>query len=85
MKLYFPKIRRRYRLQPEEIGFMLALIADYATMAKGDALLDVIRKDPTDNAVLACALEAEAHFIVSGDCHPLSLSMFQQCSRDFPS
>lgn len=75
--LNYPKIRRRYGLNPQQISFMVALIAEYATIVKGDTPLDIIRDDPPDNAILACALEAEAHYIVSGDRHLLSLSVFQ--------
>ena len=78
--LSYPKNSRRYGLQPEPTRFMVALIADYATIVKGDTPLDVISEYPPDNAVLACALEAEVHFIVSGDRHLLSLSVFQGIS-----
>ncbi len=33
--------------------------------------------DPTDNKFLACALEAKADFIVSGDHHLLELKHYQ--------
>lgn len=37
---------------------------------------DIIKNDPTDNQVLACALAADADVIVSGDRHLLSLSAY---------
>jgi predicted nucleic acid-binding protein len=37
---------------------------------------DRIKADPTDNKFLACALEAKADYIVSGDNHLLSLKHF---------
>lgn len=39
---------------------------------------DVIRSDPDDNRVLECAVEARAHFIVSGDSHLLDLGKFEK-------
>jgi putative PIN family toxin of toxin-antitoxin system len=39
--------------------------------------VDVIRADPDDNRILECAVEAEAHFIVSGDAHLLDLGTFE--------
>jgi putative PIN family toxin of toxin-antitoxin system len=39
--------------------------------------LDVIRSDPDDNRILECAVEAGAHFIVSGDPHLLGLGTFE--------
>jgi hypothetical protein len=35
-------------------------------IVKGDTPVNIIRDDPPDNAILACALVAEAHFIVTG-------------------
>jgi len=39
---------------------------------------DVIRSDPDDNRILECAVEAHAHFIVSGDPHLLDLGKFEK-------
>jgi putative PIN family toxin of toxin-antitoxin system len=39
--------------------------------------VDAIRSDPADNRILECALEAHAHFIVSGDPHLLDLGTFE--------
>lgn len=38
---------------------------------------DRIKDDPTDNKFLACALEAKADYIVSGDNHLLELKHYQ--------
>ncbi len=40
--------------------------------------VDVIRSDPDDNRILECAVEAHAHFIVSGDPHLLDLGKFEK-------
>jgi len=39
-----------------------------------------IARDPADDAVLACALAAQADYIVSGDAHMLDLKQY----RDMP-
>ncbi len=38
----------------------------------------LVREDPADSAVLACAMEAHADCIVSGDSHLLALGQFQR-------
>jgi len=43
----------------------------FAWVVEGKAEIDVIQADPTDNKYLACALEGEADYIVSGDRHLL--------------
>ena len=35
-------------------------------------------RDPADDAVLACALAAQANYIVSGDAHLLDLKQYQE-------
>ena len=40
--------------------------------------VDVIRSDPDDDRILECAVEAQAHFIVSGDPHLLDLGKFEK-------
>ena len=46
-------------------------------MVEGKAEIDVIQADPTDNKYLACALEGEADYIVSGDRHLLDVGLYQ--------
>ena len=42
--------------------------------------IKVIKKDPPDNKFLACAITAQASFIISGDEHLLNLKKFQGIS-----
>lgn len=42
--------------------------------------ISVITDDPSDNMFLACALAAQASFIISGDRHILAVKTF----RDIP-
>jgi putative PIN family toxin of toxin-antitoxin system len=40
----------------------------------------VVATDPTDNAVLACAVGGKADYVVSGDTHLLNLASYQNIS-----
>lgn len=51
---------------------ILELIKIYPSILK----LEIIKEDPEDNKFLACALEAQASFLVSGDKHLLKLKKF---------
>jgi putative PIN family toxin of toxin-antitoxin system len=56
------------------------LILAYASLARVVRPLEiepVVRADPDDDAVLACALAADAEIIVSGDSHLLDLRRFR--------
>ena len=47
------------------------------TVVKAKAIEPVILADPDDDAVLACALEAQCEVITSGDNHLLALREYQ--------
>jgi predicted nucleic acid-binding protein len=40
--------------------------------------VQAIEEDPTDNQVLACAKDARADFIISGDRHLLQLEAYEK-------
>jgi len=56
-------------------AFLKALIGNSVSTG-GSVEVDAIKDDPSDNMFLACALEAEADFIVSDDAHLNSLKSF---------
>jgi putative PIN family toxin of toxin-antitoxin system len=71
--LTYPRLRALIRLSREEEEGLLRLLVDDAEMSAGSLELTAVGADPTDNIVLACAVEGHAHYIVSGDTHLLSL------------
>jgi putative PIN family toxin of toxin-antitoxin system len=57
------------------------LVLGYATLAtvvRPEAIQPVIKDDPDDDKVLACARACEAVLIVSGDHHLLDLGKYEQ-------
>jgi len=51
-------------------------VLSVATVVTPDEEPDVIEDDPSDNQVLACALEADTEYLVSGDRHLLELEEY---------
>lgn len=51
--------------------------AALATVIQPQKIEPVIEDDPKDDMILACALTAQAGFIISGDHHLLALGNFQ--------
>lgn len=74
--------RRKFARQLEARGLQVTqLFEDYvalATLVTPAGIAPVIAKDPSDDAVLACALGAQADLIVSGDADLLGLKSFQR-------
>ncbi len=74
LKPYIQERLFSYQGEEEEV---IALIREKAFIVTEDRYeTDRIKSDHTDNKFLACALEAEADFIVSGDNHLLELKHF---------
>ncbi len=71
--LRYHRIAKKYGLKEERIQSILALIEHEAVILPEIPHVDIIKDDPDDNKILACALAAEADYIVSGDKHLLNL------------
>lgn len=72
------RIRRKYGVTDEDVEELVALLEREALVVPGEAEVEaVIPEDPADERVLACAVEAEADCIVSGDHHLLGLGEYR--------
>jgi len=67
--------RERFGLSPGSVTQSMRIIRKYATFVIPKRKLDVSR-DPDDNKVVECALEARADYIVTGNTRPFP-SQFQ--------
>jgi hypothetical protein len=75
--ILYPKIRKRLNWTDVEINEFLLGLAQFGFMVSGEAKIDVIKDDPTDNKYLACALEGNADYIVTGDQHLLKVKEYK--------
>ena len=74
--LSYPRIQKRFKPTEENIRRFFRLIFRKAVISKDIYQTDKIVDDPTDNKLLACALEKKADFIVSRDPHLRNLKHF---------
>ncbi len=74
---HYPRIMRKYRLNEDEIVLYLQLIEAASTLVKVQSVPAVVKEDPDDDRVLACAIEGEADYIVTGDPHLLTLEEYE--------
>jgi putative PIN family toxin of toxin-antitoxin system len=76
----YPKLGRlakKNKITKEEVYDFLDKMSKVAVITPGELDIDAIPDDPADNKILACGLEGEADFIISGDHHLLDLKIFQ--------
>lgn len=75
--LRYPHIKNKYNLKNEEIEQAVGTIKKFAVLVPDVIKLNVVKDDPDDDKVLACALAVKADYIVSGDRHLLELGVFE--------
>lgn len=76
--LSYPRIRRKYCVTDGDIEQLIDLLQRDALLVPGDAdTAGAIPADPADEKILACALDAQADLIVSGNLHLLDLVQYQ--------
>ncbi len=76
--LNYPRIRRKYVIHDEDLDQLIDLLEHEALVVPGQANVSgAVPDDPSDEAILACAVDAEADLIVSGDRHLLGLGEYQ--------
>jgi hypothetical protein len=76
----YPKLVRlmkKHGIAPEEVDSIIERLSAIAVVTPGELTLDVVQNDLADNKILACAVESEADFIISGDRHLTDLKEYQ--------
>lgn len=75
--LTYPKIRKRLNSSEEYLADFVGKLRAVDNITPDKASLDPLAADPDDTKYLACALEGNADFIVSGDHHLTDLKSFR--------
>jgi putative PIN family toxin of toxin-antitoxin system len=73
-----PRLRKKYRIGEHEIEQLIELLKKEAVIVPGlPGVKGIIARDPEDDKFLACAIDAGADMIVSGDRHLLDLREYR--------
>ena len=72
-----PRIQQKYNLSDADIAEYFDVLRTFAILVPGTIIVNAVPDDPDDNIIIACAIEAEADVIISGDQHLLSLGAHQ--------
>jgi len=76
----YPKIVKEFKqknISLEEINEFLSILEDLSLTVPGNITVEAVKNDPSDNAVIACAVEGEADFVVSGDHHLTDIEAYR--------
>lgn len=72
-----PHIQQKNNLSDANIAEYLEVLKTFAVIVPGTITVNAVPDDPDDDIIIACAIEAEADMIISGDQHLLSLDSYQ--------
>jgi putative PIN family toxin of toxin-antitoxin system len=75
--LRYPRIRDRYGVREADIGRLVVSLRADALVVPGECVIPPTCSDPDDDKFLACALEAQADCIVTGDPDLLTLGDYR--------
>ncbi len=75
--LHRDSIYIKYNLTEDIIDDLSAFLYEGTALMEDQYAVSKVRKDPEDNKFIACALEGEADYIVSGDDHLLGLKHYR--------
>jgi putative PIN family toxin of toxin-antitoxin system len=67
----------KYGLSEEIVDNIAAFLYEGTVLTEDSYEIPKVKKDPDDNKFIACAIEGEADYIVSGDGHLLSLKHYK--------
>lgn len=70
------KLMQKNKITRKEVYDFLGKMSKVAVITPGKLEIDAIPDDPADNKILACGLEGEADYIISGDHHLTDLKIF---------
>jgi len=72
------KLLYKFKLPPEKVREFLEIIIFNSQIVYPKKKLNVVKKDPSDNKVIECVLEAGASFVISGDKHLLEIKEYKE-------
>jgi putative PIN family toxin of toxin-antitoxin system len=74
--LFYPRIRKRHNFSEEQIALFVDSISLAATRTPGLLAVQVVRDDPADDKILACAREGQVDYVVASDEHLTKLGSY---------
>ncbi len=75
----------KYKIKDADIGEYLNRLRAVFSIKSVQQVEDVIKSDPPDNLVLACAVEVKVDYLVSGNVHFLELKEHRGIKMVSPS
>lgn len=72
------KLKNKFKIKEYDLQLFLGSVSQVAKKVHIIQKISFVKKDPTDNIILECALASKANLIISLDRHLLSLKKYQK-------
>ena len=72
-----PHLREKYKISSAKREALLSVIREGVVLVSGESIKGVVTADPKDDMFIACAVEGQAKYIISGDKHLRQLRRYQ--------
>lgn len=72
-----PHLAEKYPITPAKRETLLSLIQEHVLIVPGMSISGVVKDDPKDDMFVACAVEGQVKYIISGDKHLLKMERYQ--------
>lgn len=79
------KLDSKFNWKEVKIKETIGTLSKFITVVYPTVRLNRVKKDPEDNKILECAVEANADYIITGDKHLLKLKRFEETKVVTPS
>ena len=70
-------LQRKFLWHGVKLAQVRPTILAFAELVEPQQRIDAVAADPDDNAILECAVQAGAEYIISGDSHLLDMKTFR--------
>lgn len=70
-------LERDFEYSKDEVKNIIGKILLFAKLTEPKQKIDVIKDDPDDNKVIACAIESSSEYIITYDRHLLKLKEYE--------
>ncbi len=72
------RLLEKFKLPPEKVKEFLEIIIFNSQIVYPKKKVNIVKKDPSDNKIIECALEVKASFVISGDRHLLEIKEYKR-------
>ena len=81
----YATLEEKFKVPRKQINSLVKVVTLNSEIVYPKLQIAVVKKDPSDNKIIECALEGNADYIISGDKHLLEIKKYKEVEIISPS